>query len=492
MLQVKSISPFSTFKLTAAFWILFLFPAIIGCKKFVQVDAPPTGITSSTIYSNNVSAASVMSGMYSNIMASSASLYGGNSSIGFLQGLAADELISYSNIQIFSQFYQNALMSSSNGSSNSYYWTEIYREIYVTNTVIENLSKSSGVSFSMKQQLDGEAKFMRAFLNFYATNLYGEVPIVTSTDYLTNNVIKRSSKTQVYGQIIADLKKAKLELSEKYVNNNGLSTTERIRPNKVAAQALLARVYLFNGDWKNAEMEADSVINNSNYELVPDLNGVFLKNSKETIWQLQSISPGYNTFDGYNYVLTSPPGSGQFLVALDTNLVNSFEANDERRINWIGTYTEDSIIYYYYPYKYKQGVYDPNITVGDVSEYTMVLRLAEQLLIRAEARAQQGNIVGAQNDLNTIRTRSGLSATSATSQASLLSAILHERRVELFTEWGNRWFDLIRTGSINYVLGSPGNVCQKKGGNWNANWALLPIPMSELQINRNLYQNNGY
>jgi hypothetical protein len=97
-------------------------------------------------------------------------------------------------------------------------------------------------------------------------------------------------------------------------------------------------------------------------------------------------------------------------------------------------------------------------------------------------------------DLNTIRVKAGLSQYSGgTDQSSVLSAIYHERQVELFCECGNRWYDLKRTGNINSVMGSPGNVCLAKGGNgWNADWALNPIPLSQLLVNQSLVQNPGY
>jgi hypothetical protein len=120
----------------------------------------------------------------------------------------------------------------------------------------------------------------------------------------------------------------------------------------------------------------------------------------------------------------------------------------------------------------------------------MVFRLAEQYLIRAEARAQQGNVSGSQSDLNAIRTRAGLPNTTANDKASLLTAIQHERQVEMFTEWGHRWFDLKRTGTIDAVMSVIAPA--KGGGAWNSNKALLPLPLGDLQADQNLTQNPGY
>ena len=116
----------------------------------------------------------------------------------------------------------------------------------------------------------------------------------------------------------------------------------------------------------------------------------------------------------------------------------------------------------------------------------MVLRLAEQYLIRAEARAQQNNISGAQSDVNVIRNRAGLANTTATTQGTLLSAIEHERQIELFAEWGHRWMDLKRTNRADAILGP------LKSSNWQSSDVLFPIPLTQIQNDPNFTQNSGY
>jgi hypothetical protein len=121
----------------------------------------------------------------------------------------------------------------------------------------------------------------------------------------------------------------------------------------------------------------------------------------------------------------------------------------------------------------------------------MVLRLAEQYLIRAEAEANEGDSTDAIDDLNVIRNRALLPNYSANVNGSLLSAILHERQVELFTEWGHRWFDLIRTNSADSVMGI---IAPLKHGSWNDNndQELYPIPQTARNLDMNLTQNPGY
>jgi hypothetical protein len=490
-MNIHNYRNFNKSNMNRAAFVAILLASCLGCQKFVNVNPPVQQITPANVYSNNTSAASVMTGIYSNMVYVPA-MASGNFSLSFLEGLAADELTNYDpTIATFVQFYQNALSSASSGTSNAYFWQEIYTEIYVTNAVIEGVAHSSGISSSIKQQLDGEAKFIRAFYYFYAVNLYGDVPLPISTNYATNNVLRRTTKAQIYQQIVNDLKDAQTELSAIFVNGSGIATSERVRPNKGAAEALLARVYLYTNDWTDAVAEADSVISNTTNYALTGLSQVFLKNSTEAIWQLAPTTPlGYDTWDADYFVLTSPPGPGSNSVAVSAYLLNAFDSGDNRKTSWIGVYTADSINYYYYPYKYEN--YLPG---NPITEYTMVLRLAEQYLIRAEAETRINDLGDAANDLNIIRNRAGLpniSPTIASSNQLLLNAILHERQVELFTEWGHRWFDLIRVGEIDSVMGSPGNVCSNKGGNWNPNDTLAPLPLSELQVNPNLTQNPGY
>jgi starch-binding outer membrane protein, SusD/RagB family len=473
-----------------------LFP---GCKKFVQLDPPITKIEKDVVFENNTSAIAAMTGIYSRMITSS-QLSSGNASIGYLCGLASDELTNYDvSSTINNQFYTNALTSADGPNSNYYFWTELYEGIYSTNSILSGLENSKQLSAYVKNRLIGEAKFIRAFFYFYAINLYGDVPLTTNTDYQVNNSITRSSKELVYKQIVLDLQDAEELLGEGFSDPYGINIDERYRPNKAAAQALLARVYLYTDKWPEAESTASKIIDNTTlYDLKDDLNDAFLKNNKEAIWQLRPVNAGFNTWDGYFYQLTSSPGYGQFAVSLSHNVIDSFEQGDKRYNNWIGVYSDNNDLYYY-PNKYKIGPYDQNSV--EPLEYTMVLRLSEQYLIRAEARARQGNASGAAADVNKIRTRARANATlqnpdplpaisSTLSLPEMLEVLSHERITELFTEWGDRWFNLKRLGTINDVMKI---MTPLKGGEtWNSNAALLPIPLLETRINPKLTQNPGY
>jgi hypothetical protein len=417
-----------------------------------------------------------------NIISSSGTFTGGVSGISVIAGLTADELIGYPvGNSIVMEAYPNALIST-----DAPFWDRIYVQcIYPSNAAIEGISKSTTLTQSVQQQLLGEAKFMRALAYFYLVNFFGDIPLITTTDFSKNQLAFRNAQAEVYNQIISDLKNAQILLSPNYLDATLLNTTtERVRPTQWAATALLARVYLYTHDWINAEKQSSTIISNTTqYKLVSSLNGVFIKNSTEAIWQLQPVISGRNTEDGNAFILSSIPTSAN-PVSLSSSLLNSFELNDARKTNWINSYTSGTQIFYF-PYKYKI-----KTSTSTPSEYLMVLRLAEQYLIRAEAENDQGNMASAIADLNTIRNRAGLANYSGLmDQNSVQAAIQHERQVELFTEWGHRWLDLKRTQKIDSVMTI---VSPQKGGTWKSSSQLFPLPLQPLQYDHNLTQNPGY
>ncbi len=434
-----------------------------SCKKFVDVPSPKTELISTAVYSDSLTAVASQTIIYSKMAGSSTYI------VPFYTGLSSDELLNFSSNPSISEFYANAL-ESSNESVRSF-WDQAYQYIYYANAVMEGSKNSVEISNSLKNQLTGEAEFVRAFWNFYLVNLFGDIPLVLTTGYKENQYAKRIPVAQVYQQIIKDLISAQNLLTPDYSYFKG----ERTRPTKWAATALLSRVYLFTGDWQNAEMQASQIINNStDFSLSSNLDDVFLANSNEAIWQLMPVNPNQNTAEGYFFILSSIPNT----VSLNSGLISNFELRDQRRQDWIDSISVDGKVYYF-PYKYK--VKSSSI----LTEYSMVLRLAEQYLIRAEARVEQNNIPGAQADLNVVRNRAGLPNTDLDNKNDLLKAIGHERQAELFCEWGHRWLDLKRTNKANDVL-------SRIKPNWKATSILFPIPGMELQNDPYLTQNPGY
>jgi starch-binding outer membrane protein, SusD/RagB family len=459
-------------------FVLVAVLALDGCKKALQVSFPSNSFNASQVFSNDSLTLDLVTGIYTSMQGPSA--MDGPNSIYLELGLAADELTNHYPDFTFASLYIDAF-----SPVESNFWDYYYEQIYSCNSVINGLPVAQVATASaLRRQALGEAFFLRAFFLFYATNLYGEVSIPTSTDYRMNNVLTRSTQAAVYAQIISDLTAAGGLLTSNYRDGRGNQTINRTRPDQGAALALLARTQLYTGDWAGAEASANTLIAaGTQYALPADLNQVFLANSPEAIWQISPLGNSISTSAAITFILNGTFDNTK-PVAMSPFLFNAFEPGDLRASKWIGQDTMDAVVYNY-PYKYKG---TPNNSTV-VPDYLTVMRLGEQYLIRAEARAQQGDLAGAAADLNQLRSRAGLPATTAATLPQMLSAIAHERQVELFTEFGDRWFDLKRSGAIDSVMGV---VTPLKGGVWNSYDSLFPVPASEIQVNPNLTQNPGY
>jgi len=463
-----------------------------SCKKLLEIDPPIDKISATTVFSSTTFAVQAMTGVYADIIQH---FENGNVILDHSLRLAyiADELTP---VKVTGgpalQSYRNAYSFDPGGTQAG--WVAWYTFIYRVNAILDGVKASTGIPQQSKTVLNGEAKFMRAFCYFYLVNLYGDCPLITMSLYSQNINVPRVSRDLIYAQMVQDLKDAQSSLTDNYLGIDlATPTTEKVRPNKIAATALLARVYLYMGKWKEAEAEATTVINNSNYSLLTDLNSVFLKNSGEAIWQLQPNPQGSSNYITANTLLAAylipNPGDTPNWIASD-DLLAAMEPGDLRKENWLENADDGSGNLYLIPFKYKLGKFQM-----DQQEYIMVLRLAEQYLIRAEARAQQGRLTGsesAESDVNAIRSRAGLPGTTAgNDQTAMLAEIAKQRFAELFMEWGDRWLDLKRTGKINEVMQV---ACPKKGGVWDPNKALFAIPASEFLYNPALHghQNPGY
>jgi starch-binding outer membrane protein, SusD/RagB family len=476
-------------KIVSTFCSLFslLTLNLVACKKLAEIPPPVNAISQSNVFETDQTATSVLTGIYGKM--SNTGMFTGNESISLLSGLSADELTLYNavNIPRYVAHYTNNL-ADNNSSYGSEFWGPLYSYVYICNSAIEGLNASENLTPNVKEQLLGEAKFIRSFFYFYLVNLFGDVPLVLTTDYKSNTLLASSSKEEVYQQIISDLKDAQSLLSNDYLNGalqQYSSSIERTRPSKLTATAMLARVFLFTKDWKNAETEASKVISNATiYDTVP-LKDVFLKNSKEAIWQLQPVNTTRNTEEAQCFVLTStgPTTTTARPVYLSNFLLANFELGDQRKTNWVNSVTVSGTTYYF-PFKYKN-------TSAAQTEYLMVFRLAEQYLIRAEAKAQQDNLIEAKADLNIIRRRARLPNVTTNDKSTIISSIIHERQVELFSEWGHRWLDIKRTNNVDKVMALTTPI-KSNGMQWRSYQQLYPIPWNEIEKAPNLGQNFGY
>jgi hypothetical protein len=357
----------------------------------------------------------------------------------------------------YTQIDNNVVLPENAGIADI--WAAGYEGINIANNIIAKVPGMTDMTETEKNQALGELYFIRAFNHFSLVNWFGAIPIKTeATAGATGLDVARDPVAKVYDQIIADLT---------FAEQNLPAGGTKVRASKYAATALLARVYLYKGDYANAKTKATDVITNGGYDLL-DYADVFVDESAESIFEIDFTELNRNRIAEYNFPKTL---NGRREVAPTASVLAAYEVGDERfgaSIAFSGTLA--------YAIKYD------DLSLG--ADNVIILRLAEMYLIRAEAEAElQGNVSNIQNDINVIRTRAKLPDTPASSFGDLLRAIEKERRVEFAFE-GHRWFDLVRTGRAVDVLLSVNNV----------NQTLWPIPLSEILTNTNpgMSQNPGY
>lgn len=438
--------------------------------NFTDVELPASQLSADNVFEDKNTATAALVEIYTSLRTNGI-LNGSASGTSAQLGLYTDELDFYGTPNTGNAvFFNNALVAST--SDVLLLWRTGYNQIYAANAVIQGVEKSVSLVQKDRESIIGEALFIRGLVHLYLTGLYGDIPYIETTDYIQNRKAERMPVETVYRKIKQDLLQASSLLSTAYTD------PERTRPNKWAVNALLARVLLYTRQWDEASNAASSVLNEKSLYRLPDSpSQLFLKGSPSTLWQLMPAAAGAPTAEGNLFIFKSgPPPS----MALSNTLVNSFTAADLRKTNWIRQVTNGTSSWYH-AYKYRQ---DSNAAAS--SEYSIVLRLSELYLIRSEARLMSGDLIGAKEDINAIRNYAGLANTEAVTEAELIEEILKQRKLELFCEFGHRFFDLKRTGRLDTVL---------KGvkPNWTPNGKLLPLPESELLLNHNLKpQNEGY
>ena len=351
-------------------------------------------------------------------------------------------------------------------------YTAMYKSILSANNVIENSTDDTEVA---------EAKFLRALSYFKLVKSFGAVTVnLSAAPSLTDtSILQRQNADQVYSSvIIPDLNDAVAGLSATIVDG---------RASKYAAQALLGKVYAALGDYSNAETQLAAVVNGAagaGISLKPNFNEIFgaanESGNSEIIYATRissSIVDEY-TFgsDFWNWFVGDDSKSD---LPVDPDLVAAFDASDANGggtdLRRALTLSDDGLTAIKFP---KEG--------GLGGEHDWIeIRLADVILLYAEALNENGAAADTVLALlDPIRTRAGLTSLTGTvsSQADVKQAIANERRLELAFE-GHRWFDLVRTGTVDAEMGQT----------VNSNYHLFPIPISEiLATNGVITQNPGY
>ena len=388
-----------------------------------------------------------------------------------------------------------------------------YKGITYCNLALENIP---GVDMDEleKSALLGEAQFLRAYWYFNLVTTFGRVPLVTRSLAPSEFAQPQAETDEIWAQIVADLEEAAANLPEK----SAYSTAETGRATRGAANALLAKAHLYQGNWAECRSRCEDVVNSGEYFLDPNYGSIFTEageNGPGSIWEIQyANNTGGNwgaqfwsdgsytnvfqrargTFSGYGFNLPTQDFVDEFEVwtvndtteLTDPRLGYTVYKINDNASDW-GQITEESTgaPHPYYARKYFNPASelapfgDPNPNGGSNDR---VIRFADVLLMHAEACNRSGDDATAIASLNLVRARATVPAVDGLSGQTLLNAIWHERRVELGLE-GHRFFDLVRQGRAAQLL--DGFVPGKS--------ELFPIPTAEITLsNGQLTQNPGY
>ena len=203
-----------------------------SCSKYVDTPLPKNELVSGLVFTDDKTATAAVTGLYGSMY--SFNYQFANVLINYLTAMQADDMAYYSSFANYDVFKENRLLPSSQYVQSMF--ADLYSYIYQTNACVEGLSTATALTPAVKNQLMGESLFMRAFCYFYLVNMYGDVPLITGTDYKANGVKPRAPRAEVYNTIITDLKAAVELMGDEY------PTGQHVRPDKSVANALLARV----------------------------------------------------------------------------------------------------------------------------------------------------------------------------------------------------------------------------------------------------------
>jgi len=384
-------------------------------------------------------------------------------------------------------------------------WRQIYAGINRANVAIDNIPKTAA-SDVLKTRLINEAKFIRGLLYFHAVRLWGGVPIVLhepTSIQVESLKSRRATVDEVYAQIISDLTAAE-SLPSTY------AATDAGRATSGAAKAILTKVYLTRKDWPNAITKAKEVINGGYgyalFENFADLFDKTKKNGKEHIFSVQfEPNQAGNGSSGSTFQSTSFTG---FTATEPADIISDvalfydiYATGDTRRD---ASYVKQLVnpatgALYTFPKPLFKKYLDLNnlATPSNVAINFPIIRYADILLSLAEAiNEKDGATLEAHELVNQVRRRAfgkPILTPNVTvdlvglTTVQLREAIREERKKE-FVQEGQRWFDLVRWGTL---VTEVKKVTAKNSVSERNN--LYPIPQSERNIDPiGLPQNDGY
>jgi hypothetical protein len=427
---------------------------LAGCSDLLDTN-PVNQVPTDQAITDAASARVALAGAYDGLQ--SLSFYGGDYI--FFNDLYADNAFADGTFNDFADAGARSLLADNFSMTAN--WVAIYNTINRANNLLEKIPGIADLDDTEKRSILGEALTIRALCYHDLIKVWGNVPmpLVPAKDLVEASQVTTATMSTIYAQIEADLKSA-----DTLMTNDG----PRNHATQGAAEALLARVYLYEAKWAEADAEADSVTAKG-YGLAPAFGDLFDPEGKDTpedIFKVSFTAVDYNDF-GYYYLSSRQGHGGRHELAPSDTLLAVWDTTDIR-------------------YQWSIGL-DPfegrKWRTSTGAEDIHVIRYAEVLLIKAEAQAQQNQLALAVGTYNLVRERAGLPdhvlGVDVTTQTDVLTAIENERRFELAFE-GDRFPDLVRLGQAETVLGIP------------TFRTVFPIPQREVDVAPGITQNPGY
>ncbi len=470
-----------------------------SCDDFLELE-DPTKITNTTFWKNVDDAEKGLVAVYSALK---------QTFLFNMQGIKnlncrGDDVIA--RLQNPNIFNPDLFINTPSNSFARKMWEEAYVLIYRANQVIDNVAEIE-MNETRKDEIIGEATFLRGIAYFVLVTNFGDVPIVLSTVQSEENLYPLlSSKENVWKQIYTDFSEAKSKLKE------NVAQSEAGRATKFAASAFLGKAYLYNKEWSKAIAEFEYIQSQGDFDLVADVNDNFTnsnENNVESIFEIQ-----FNYFETSKQITNrakhfAPPGVGYYVATPSPWIFEEFQKEktidgdfDPRMYaTFIWNY-EGATIYQqpfaeffsssldYIAWK-KYQLWDlpkSEASLGRSDRNERMMRFSHVLLMYAEALNELNRTEDAYTPVNRIRERANLPQLNAgLDQQEMRQEIRHQRALEFCFE-GERWYDIVRWEIGNHVfaenLDRPNYVKGKHD--------YFPVPQSELDANPNLIQNSNW
>ncbi|PRD55941.1 RagB/SusD family nutrient uptake outer membrane protein [Sphingobacterium gobiense] len=447
-------------------WIAFLSVLLMGSCSFLEKE-PISSFSAQGFYKNASDAQAGVYGIYDAIQSSfrlNFAYWGEGRADAIETNHAGDPFA----------LRQNTLTPIITSSNWNNLYTVISRANYAIKYIPEVFEDETG---TLRNQLIGQARALRAIAYFYLVRVWGDVPFTLEPyeSIQQDLFLSKTDKETILNQIVDDL----LYASEFCAPSYG-GERDRVLITKGGADGILTQVYMWRKQYEQAIIAAERVIDNPLYSLVSisNWNNMFSAGlSSESVFEV-----------GYNEIQTN---AMRVLYALgnDANyfpsqrFMTSFEEGDLRKPKiWDNTQAQPRKIWKFFGEGFNDESPDPS------QNNIILVRLADIMLLKAEAHARLDEHSLALPLLNSVRNRAGLEAltevTAIEEYGDMVSAVMHERSIELCFE-GHRWFDLVRTDNAIAVMQPINGLSDPRNILW-------PIHEDAVNRNPNLVQNEFY